>query len=118
MGNWEDIRQRYLKDDVSVRLGGLAANLLRISSYSDRPEHGDVVSRLVHESALFIDWTAADVDAERLTELASLQRELSRWNWNWASLWSSADSRAELSRQAGEWSQRVLEMSGLLAREP
>ena len=99
MGNWEEVRQRYLRDDVSIRLGGLAANLLRISSYTDRPEHGDVVSRLVHESALFIDWTAPDVDMGRLTELARLQRELSRWHWDWASVWSSAAGEADAQRE-------------------
>jgi hypothetical protein len=47
MRSWSSVRERYLQDDVSIRLGGLAANLLRISSYADRPEHGEVVSRLV-----------------------------------------------------------------------
>ena len=117
MGSWSSVRERYLQDDVSVRLGGLAANLLRISSYADRPEHEEVVSRLVRESALFIEWTAADVDTERLTELARLQRELSRWHWDWGTVWGAAASRAELAHQASDWSKRVLELSGLLARE-
>jgi hypothetical protein len=117
MTSWADIRERYLQDDIPVRLGGLAANLLRISSYSDRPEHKDVVSRLVRESALFIEWTAPDVEADRQAELAQLQRELSVWYRDWDSLWSGASSRADLARQADGWSRRVLEMSGLLARE-
>jgi len=117
MSAWASIRERYLRDGVSVRLGGLAANLLRISSYSDNPDHSEVVSRLVRESALFIEWTAPDLDAERQAELAGLQRELSKWHRSWDGVWGEASSRAELAHEAGQWSERVLEMSGLTARE-
>ncbi len=117
MRSWTSIRERYLRDDVPVRLGGLAANLLRISSYADRPEHEEVVWRLVRESALFIEWTASDVELEPLTELARLQRELSQWHRDWVVVWTAASSRAELARKANDWSKRVLELSGLTARE-
>ena len=117
MSSWATIRTRYLRDDVPVRLGGLAANLLRIRSYADRPDHEEVVSRLVRESALFIEWTAADVDHAKLADLAELQRQLSRWHRNWESVWADMDTRAEMARVAGDWSQLLLEMSGLLARE-
>ena len=80
MGSWATIRTRYLQDGVDVRLGGLAANLLRIRSYADRPDHGEVVSRLVRESALFIEWMASDADACHQSDLATLQRELLQWH--------------------------------------
>jgi hypothetical protein len=108
MSAWTGIRERYLRDGVSVRLGGLAANLLRISSYSANPKHSDVVSRLVRESALFIEWTAPDLDMERQAELARLQRELSCWHRDWDGVWGAATTRAELARAAGQWSERVL----------
>jgi hypothetical protein len=117
MRTWTSIQERYLKDNVSVRLGGLAANLLRISSYADRPEHEEVVSRLVRESALFIEWTASDVDVERLIELARLQRELAAWHRDWSAIWGEASARGALARGAKDWSDRVLELSGLTARE-
>jgi hypothetical protein len=116
MADWEKVRERYLRDDIAVRLGGLAANLLRISSYADRPEHEQVVSRLIRESALFIEWTAGDIDTERLAQLSGLQRELSGWSRHWSAVWEAPGSRAELAQKAGEWSKRVLDMSGL-ARE-
>jgi hypothetical protein len=77
MTTWADIRERYLQDDIRVRLGGLAAIVLRISSHSDRLEHRDAVSRLARESALCIEWTAPDVEADRQAELAQLQLESS-----------------------------------------
>ncbi len=117
MGTWTAIRTRYLEDEVGVRLGGLAANLLRIRSYADRTDHGEVVSRLVRERALFIEWTAADANARDQPELAALQRELLQWHRAWESVWGSSESRASLAQEAGKWSQRLLEMSGLLGRD-
>jgi len=72
---------------------------------------------LVRESALFIEWTAGDVDLGKLADLAELQRQLSLWHRNWESVWANVDTRAEMALEAGDWSQRLLEMSGLLARE-
>jgi len=46
---------------VSIRLGGLAANLARIESFSNDPKHDEVVLGLVRESQLFIEWTATDL---------------------------------------------------------
>ncbi len=103
-----------MRDDVGTRLGGLAANLLRIRSYADRSDHGDVVSRLVRESALFIEWTARDVETSELPDLAALQRRLVQWHDQWQSVWDDSERRSSMADEAGEWSQRLLEMSGLL----
>lgn len=113
MSEWSSIRDRYLQDDVSIRLGGLAANLARIGSFSRRPEHGDAVSRLVRESALFIEWTAADAPAESLSDLAELQRLLSDWYRSWSDVWADESRRAAVGETASEWSTRVLALSGL-----
>jgi hypothetical protein len=117
MSSWARMRERYLRDGVPVRLGGLAANLLRIGSFADRPEHGDVVVRLVRESALFIEWTAGDIQGDELIDLAHLQRELLQWYRNWESIWADGDRRAAVATGAAQWSRRLLEMSGLGARE-
>ena len=69
MSEWSDIRERYLRDGVDIRLGGLAANLARIGSFSRRSEHASAVSCLIRESALFIEWTAVDAPEEVLPEL-------------------------------------------------
>ncbi len=74
ISDWTSIRERYLEDGIDIRLGGLAANLARIGSLSRRAGYSDVVSRLVVESGLFIEWTARDVPLEALAELAELQR--------------------------------------------
>ena len=95
-----------------MRLGGLAANLLRIRSYADRPDHKEVVSRLVRESALFIEWTAADVDPTNSGDLAELQRRLSLWYRNWELVWADEGTRTDMAREAGDWSQHSPRQSG------
>jgi hypothetical protein len=117
MSSLSGLRERYLSDPVSIRLGGIAANLARIGTFSDNPAHGDAVCRLVRESEFFIEWTAADVPRDHLADLADLQRTLAVWHYSWPRPWSDQSARERLAAQAGQWSQRVLAMSGLLPRE-
>jgi hypothetical protein len=108
------IRKRYLRDALPVRLGGLAANLARIKSFSDHPDHRDVVESLLDESKFFIEWTAPDVEVELQAELVELQVQLARWQRNWVDIWSNPAQRVAMAEQARAWSERVLEGSGLL----
>lgn len=116
MTEWSDIRERYLRDGVPTRLGGLAANLARIGSFSRRVENGDVVLRLVRESERFIEWTESDTLGETLRELGELRKTLADWRTQWSAIWADDVRRAAIGEQATEWSARVLALSGLLER--
>jgi hypothetical protein len=113
MKNVSALRDRYLRDPLPVRLGGLAANMARIRSFSDHPAHQDAVARLVHESKLFIEWTAPEATASVQAILADCQRQLARWHLAWNDIWPNPARRAEVATSAGLWSQRILELSGL-----
>ncbi len=114
MRDWEALRERYLRDELPVRLGGLAANLARVKSFSDHPDRGDVVKSLLEESKFLIEWTVADAGADAQAELVDLQVQLARWQHAWAKIWADPARRAAVVEQAGAWSERLLEMSGLL----
>ncbi len=103
-----------MRDPLPVRLGGLAADLARIQSFSDHPAHRDVVASLVEESRFFIEWTAPDAELEKQVALVELQRQLTRWQRSWVHIWADPARRAAVAEQAGVWSERVLGMSGLL----
>ena len=107
------IRERYLRDPFPVRLGGLAANLARVKSFSDHPGHRDVVESLLDESKFFIEWTAPDAGLDVQAELVELQLQLARWQRAWANIWADPVRRTTVAEQAAAWSKRVLEMSGL-----
>ncbi|MCK4547495.1 MAG: hypothetical protein KAW17_08660 [Candidatus Eisenbacteria sp.] len=107
-------RDRYLRDAVPIRLGGLAANLGRVQSFSGHPDHRDVVHGLLEESKLFIEWTARDLDIDLQIELADLQREIVRWQRSWTAIWSDPSQRTALASRAGVLAQHLLNTSGLL----
>jgi hypothetical protein len=108
------IRDRYLRDDISIRLGGLAANLARIQSFSDHPDHRDAVEHLIEESKYFIEWTAMDAAEEIREELVLLQIKLSVWQLNWKKIWENSENRASVGEQAGSLSRSILKRSGLI----
>ena len=108
------IRKRYLQDTVPTRMGGLAANLSRIKSFSSHDANQEIVGSLLDESRLFIEWTAAETELDTAAELVELQVQLARWRHNWSRIWADASQRHQVAEQAIQWSRRVLELSGLL----
>jgi len=114
MTNRSQLRDRYLRDSLPVRLGGLAANLARVRSFADNPAHGEVVARVLEESAWFIEWAAPDAPVEIQVVLVDCQRALARWRLSWADVWGDPKRRAEMAQRAGAWSQQFLSLSGLV----
>ena len=114
MKDWTDIRVRYLQDEIPVRLGGLAANLLRIKSFSEHAASQAAVESLLEESKHFIEWTAGDIAINKAAELVELQVQLALWQLTLPRIWSVQENRSEIAAAVGEWSQRVLEFSGIL----
>lgn len=114
MRNQTAIRERYLRDPLSIRLGGLAADLARVQSFSDNSNLRDAVEGMLEESRFFIEWMAPDAELEKQVVLVELQRQLTRWQHSWVHIWADPARRAAVAEQAGVWSERVLGMSGLL----
>ena len=114
MKDWTQIRERYLRDDLPVRLGGLAANLSRIKSFSANEASHAVVESLIDESKMFIEWTAAQAEVHTAEKLIELQIQLARWQLQWKTIRADASKRSQVAEQSATWSKQVLEMSGLL----
>ncbi len=111
MRNWAAIRERYLRDSLPIRLGGLAANLARIKSFSDHPDHREVIESLLDESKFFIEWTAPEAEINLQAELVALQLQLACWQRSWQDIWADSLQRAAVGEQAQTWSERVLKRS-------
>lgn len=58
----ERLRERFLRDPLPRRLGGLAATLGRISSSARKSSDPAVVSDLLDEARRLIEWTAGETD--------------------------------------------------------
>lgn len=115
MKNWVALKERYLRDHLPIRLGGIAANLARIKSFSQDVENSVVVESLLQESKWFIEWTAADAEIEIAAELVELQVQLACWQCCWSEIWEDSEQRMEVADRAKMWSEKVLNFSGLLA---
>ena len=115
MTDAEAIRNRYLQDELPIRLGGLAANLARLRSASRHAANQQIVQDLLDESKHFIEWTALDADLDTQAELVELQVQLARWELKWLSIREDEGQRRALGEQAAKWSDRILEISGLAA---
>jgi len=73
MLNKEKLRQRFLRDPLPVRLGGLSATLGRISSSARESQSPSVVADLLDEAKHLIEWTAADAELQTAAELVQIQ---------------------------------------------
>ena len=113
--NWNQLKSRYLQDDISTQLGGIASNLSRAKSLLLTGTNEQVAVQLIRESQFLIEWTAPDASEDVATQLVELQRLLSYWHYHWSTLWSNPQQRQSIAQQAQEWSNRVLDYSGLLA---
>ena len=70
---------------------------------------------MLQESKIFIEWTAKDAEVEIAAELVELQVQLACWQYCWARIWEDAEQRKRVAEQTKIWSEKVLNMSGLLA---
>ncbi len=114
MNNLEQRRERFLKDSLPVRLGGLAANLARTGSFVKNPANLETVKQLLEESKFFIEWTAGETQIEASAKLIDLQIQLAVNQRNFEKTWKDEESRLNFGQKAKVWSKEVLQSSGLL----
>ncbi len=114
MKNLERKRERYLKDPLPKRLGGLAASLGRVASSAQHDTRTESVVEMMEECQYYIEWTAAEAKPDVAAELVDIQVALSLWRRIWFEVNSNRSQRTLLSFQAKKWSDQVLNWSGLL----
>jgi len=115
MTNKEKLRERFLRDPLPRRLGGLAATLGRISSSARKSTDPNIVSTLLDEAKHLIEWTAADTEPETAAELVQMQTMISLWQRAWTDASQNPRQRLLLSVQAKDWSDKAIDFSGLVS---
>lgn len=106
MRDIKKMRDRYLRDKATVRMGNLASSLLRLSQWVKNRRKEEAIIDLMREIAWFLEW-CGDL---ALVELADMQREICRWR----RAWPVEQARSILAFRALQMSNRVLELSGLV----
>jgi hypothetical protein len=102
------LRERYLQDEWPRQVGNLASTLTRLSARAHDARFDSIVSDLLHEGALLMEWCAPNVPLEVATELASMQRELVLWR----RIWPNDGSRPLLAFRSREMAERLLDAAG------
>lgn len=113
MTDKEKLRERFLRDPLPRRLGGLAATFGRISSSARRSTDPSVVSNLLDEAKHLIEWTAAETEPETAAELVRIQAMICLWQRAWTEASQNSKQRLLLSMQAKDWSDKAVDFSGL-----
>jgi len=114
MKDKERLRQRFLRDPLPRRLGGLAATLGRISSSARLSTDPLIVADLLDEAKHLIEWTAAEAEAETAVELVQMQTMIALWQRAWNEASQNPVQRTLLAAQAKDWSDKAMEFSGLV----
>ena len=106
MKDLKRMRERFVRDESSVRMGNLASNLLRLSKRIRTRYNDEVIAGLMCQIAWLMEWSGDLASAE----LADMQREICRWR----RVWPVEQVRHILALRAFQMSNRILEDSGLL----
>ena len=106
----EQIHQRLLRDPLPHQLGALAADLARISSFSDNPANHDAVASLLEEGKFFAEWIAPAAPPDTQTVLAEVQHSLACWE----RAWHRGESVPAMRDEAVRLSNVLLEMAGFV----
>jgi hypothetical protein len=114
MKDMEKLRERFLRDPLPQRLGGLAATLARISSSARRSSDPQTVYRLLDEAKHLIEWTAAETEPEAAADLVHMQTMITLWQRTWEQASQNPQQRLLLSVQAKNWSDKTIDFSGLV----
>ena len=115
MKNITLIHQRFMKESPSKQLGALAANLARITSFSNNPQHKRIVAYLLEESKWFIEWIVPGVDLTVQEMLVKLQIQLALQRRYWSDAWSQEEKRKAIAEEARAWSRYLIELSGAIS---
>ena len=115
MREWYTLKKPYLRGQLLIRLENIAANLAGIKSPSQNAANGELIENLLQESKLFIEGTAQDAEIEIAAELVELQTQLACCQYSWAGVLEDAEQRMRVGEPGRIWSEKVLNMSGLLA---
>jgi hypothetical protein len=110
----EKLRERFMRDPLPRRLGGLAATLGRISSSARKSTDPNMVFNLLDEAKHLIEWTATETEPETAAELVRMQTMITLWQRAWEEASQNPKQRLLLSVQAKDWSDKAVDFSGLV----
>lgn len=109
MPKWNAIEASFLNQSYPQQLGELAASLARLKSWSKKNASREIVPVLLEENLLYVNLLQQQSHVNNV-ELTQLQELLQ----GWVNQGDKLTEVANITEISATWSQRVLDMSGLL----
>jgi len=116
MPNWSAIKVSFLALDQSHQLGELASSLAHLKSWVQSSDCHQVVPVVLEESLFYLSLIQQNTQINH-RELNQLQLVLQDWQRDWDNIKSQSSQTANIADVAYGWSQRVLDLSGLLSSQ-
>lgn len=115
MKDLSEIKARYFREPFDRQLGHLASNLIKVSTFLDNPKNETAVNDIIDESKFFIEWIAGAAPYNIQAFFADIQPKLALWQRHLKSMADDQRAKDQFKLSAKEWSDRLLEFSGLLS---
>lgn len=113
----DELKARYLRDRVPVRLGNLASSLLHLRHALHGRTLNVYATRMLNECRAFVALTLADADARQQDALEQLGTQLEQWHQDWKHIVCDETVREAVTVQVEKWSDVILAVSGILDDE-
>ena len=112
MSDLNSIRNRLMKESPQMRLGHLAADLLRISNFIESGSANEA-KPIFRESKWFAEWIAPESDLKTQQLLADAQSFLAYQELDWSNWTAKEESVTSTAATVRLWSNELLKQSGL-----
>ena len=126
MKNWEAAKANYLRLDRPQQLGSVASSLKRIGTniqFKDEPGY-QVALAAIEECQHLTEWLITtlnpqgdELDLNLAETLLQVGRQSSQWKYEWQHCCQNSEKCKEVATISEQWSERMLERSGLLQVE-
>ncbi|AUT03660.1 hypothetical protein CLI64_26515 [Nostoc sp. CENA543] len=113
MPNWSAIEASFVNQTHAQQLGELAACLARLNSWLEKSANRDLVPLLIEESLVYLSLIKQKNEINNF-EFNELQNSLQTWKQEWLNIWDKPKETAHIRVTVSNWSQQILDMSGLL----
>lgn len=114
MKNLNQIKKRYLKEPFDRKIGHLASDLARISTFIENSFNEKAVMDILAESKFFIEWAAPEATLEIQEFLSEMQSRLALWHYRLSQNKKTPSELERLKETTKSWSKHLIEISGLL----
>ncbi|BAZ18431.1 hypothetical protein NIES4071_103160 (plasmid) [Calothrix sp. NIES-4071] len=112
MPDWTKVEKSFLRISRQRQLGELASSLSRFKSWALAGQANREVALVVlDESILYVSLLQKE---SFIPELSELQKQLLQARHNWSTITNNEAELLKVTEISAAWSEKVLDMSGLL----